>query len=335
MRRSAVTLHDVTTLDTLAHAFWRAAKGKRWDPEVVRFSAGLQGELSRLGAEIRAGTVEVGRMHAFSIRDPKPRIIHAPCFRERVLHHALMAHVGPVLDRTLVDDTFACREGKGTLAAVLRAQQHARRFAWYVKVDVRAYFASIDHAILRAALRRKLKDRGVLALCDRILAAHHSSRPGLGLPIGALTSQCLGNDYLGPLDRLLLERLRVAGMVRYMDDAIAWCHSRAEARAVLTAMQAFAAESLGLALRPGQIQRSDRGVSFLGFRVLPGVLRLSRRRRRRYASARRRIERAYQLGLIDGNALQAGYAAALAITAHASAVAFRAADLRRRPPIDA
>lgn len=335
MRRSSVTLHDVTTLDTLAHAFWRAAKGKRRDPEVVRFAADLLGELSRLGAEIRAGTVEVGRMHAFAIRDPKPRIIHAPCFRERVLHHALMAHVGPVLDRTLVDDTFACREGKGTLAAVLRAQHHARRFPWYVKVDVRGYFASIDHAILRAALRRKLKDRGVLELCDRIIAAHQSSRPALGLPIGALTSQCFANYYLAPLDRLLLQHLRVAGMVRYMDDAIAWCRNRTEARSVLAAIEEFTAASLGLALKPAQIQRSDRGVSFLGFRVLPGVLRLSRRRRRRYASARLRLERAYRAGLIDGNALQAGYAAALAITAHASARAFRAADLRHHPPIDA
>lgn len=158
MRRSKVGLHDVAVLDTLAAAFWRAAKSKRDQPEVARFEADLLPELARLSAEIRAGTVEVGRMHSFSIRDPKPRIIHAPCFRERVLHHALMAHVGPVLDRSLVADTFACREGKGTLAAVLRAQQHVRRFPWYVKLDVRACFASIDHEVLRAALQRKLAD---------------------------------------------------------------------------------------------------------------------------------------------------------------------------------
>ena len=64
-------------------------------------------------------------MRAFRIHDPKPRLIHAPAFRERVLHHALMAHAGPVLDRALVFDTYACRVGKGTLAAVRRCQQHA------------------------------------------------------------------------------------------------------------------------------------------------------------------------------------------------------------------
>lgn len=80
----------------------------------------------------------VGRTRRFEIRDPKRRVIHAPCFRERVLHHALMAHVAPVLERYLVPDTFACRPGKGSLAAVHRAQEHARRFPWVLKMDVRA-----------------------------------------------------------------------------------------------------------------------------------------------------------------------------------------------------
>lgn len=245
-----------------------------------------------------------------------------------------MAHVGPVLDRTLVDDTFACREGKGTLAAVSRAQQHVKRHPWYVKMDVRAYFASIDHAVLRAMLRRKLKDRGVLELCDRIIDSHHAS-PGRGLPIGALSSQCFANFYLGPLDRLLLEQLRVPGMVRYMDDAIAWCGSRHEANAVLAAVQDLVATALHLELRPAQIQRSARGVSFLGFRVLAGTLRLSRRRRRRYARARQRLEVAHRAGHINALGLQAGYDAALAIIAHADARGFRAAELRLRPPLDA
>ncbi|MEX1368356.1 MAG: reverse transcriptase/maturase family protein [Nannocystaceae bacterium] len=334
MRRSAVGLADVASWDTLCRATWRAAKGKRTRPEVVAFFADLHAELASLHADIMAQTVQVGRMRSFQISDPKPRRIHAPCFRERVLHHALIEHVGPVLDRALVDDTYACREGKGTLAAVRRAQQHSRRFPWTVQVDVRAYFASIDHAILRAELRRRLKDRGVLRLCDRIIGAYEAS-PGRGLPIGALTSQCFANAYLGPLDRRLLEHHRVAGMVRYLDDVVAWCRSRKQAREVLRDLERFAAEALRLELKPGQIQRSDRGLSFLGFRVLPGTLRLSRRRRRRYVAARRRAESAYAAGWLDGVGLQAAYQAALAITAHADARGWRAEQLRRVPAPDA
>jgi len=119
MKRSLVGLDAVADWHNLAAAFHRAAAGKRTRPQVQRFAANLDYELASLRREILAGTVEVGRMRRFRIRDPKPRIIHAPCFRERVLHHALMAHVGPVLDRALVDDTYACRVGGGALVKQL------------------------------------------------------------------------------------------------------------------------------------------------------------------------------------------------------------------------
>ena len=130
MRRSRVGLAAIADWHNLAAAFWRAARGKGQRDDVSRFRADLNGELARLRESLLDGSVEVGRMRSFHIRDPKPRIIHAPCFRERVLHHAVMAHVGPVLDRALVDDTYACRVGKGALAAVLRAQHHQRRWPW-------------------------------------------------------------------------------------------------------------------------------------------------------------------------------------------------------------
>jgi len=334
VRRSHVRLADVADIETLARAFWRASRGKRGGAPAGRLAANLDVELAQLGAEILDGSVSLGRASVFQIHDPKPRWIHAPCFRERIVHHALMEHLGPVLDRTLIADTFACRAGKGSLAATMRAQQHVRRYAWYVKTDVRAYFASIDHAILRAALRRMIRDPGLLALCDRIIAAHEAG-PGRGLPIGALCSQHFANFYLGPLDRHLLEALQVQGVVRYMDDVVAWCESRQRAREVLASVRDFVREHLGLELRPSsQIQRSACGLSFLGFRVLPGTRRLSRRRRRRYAQARLGLEASFARGAIDARGLQAGSSAALAITAHADAAAWCREQLRRRPPPD-
>jgi hypothetical protein len=267
----------------------------------------------------------------FRIRDPKPRTIHAPCFRERVLHHAVMAQVGPVLDRALVFDSYACRTGKGSLAAVLRAQEHVRRVAWYAKIDIRACFASVDHAVLRALLPRRFKNDGVLQLLARIIDSHHDA-PGKGLPIGALTSQHLANWYLDGLDRLLLECCRVQGMIRYMDDVVWWCESRERVRDVLAQVRSFAEERLKLEVKGSvEIGRSVCGVRVCGYRVLPGTILLSRRRRRRYAEARREWERAYAGGKIDERQLQAGFSSALAITAHADAAAWRREQLRRRP----
>ncbi len=332
VRRAAIDLDEIADLDNLATAFWRAAKGKRHRPEVRAFAADLQHQLPLLRRQILDSTVPVGELHSFQIRDPKRRTIHAPYLRERILHHAMMEHIGPALERSLVDDTFACRCGRGPLAAVRRAQHHARRFAWYLKLDVRAYFASIDHQVLKALLRRRLKGRGALALCDRVIDAFETA-PGRGLPIGALTSQHFANAYLSGLDRYLLEELRLGGMARYMDDVVAWSHDRRALRQALAAIEAFARQRLGLEIKPDwQLQRSRRGLTFCGFRVFPAALRLSRRRRRRYSQARRRWESAHALGLIGDLTLQAGYASALAITAHAGAAGWRREQLLRRSP---
>jgi hypothetical protein len=179
MKRSPIDLEAVADWHNLAATFRRAALGKRARPEVQRFAANLEAELARLRCDIVTDTVQVGHTRRFRIRDPKPRIIHAPCFRERVLRYALMAHVGPVLDRALVDDTFACRTGKGALAAVQRAQHHARRWPWWAKIDIRSYFASVDHAVLKDLLARKLKDPRLLALTVKEPAILGRSRRGL------------------------------------------------------------------------------------------------------------------------------------------------------------
>ncbi|MCK6591996.1 MAG: reverse transcriptase/maturase family protein [Polyangiaceae bacterium] len=342
-QRSRVSLDDIASLDTLTAAFWQASRGKRSKQDVQRFSAQLDAEFAHLRGDILLGRAPEGRWTSFRIFDPKPRLILAPCFRDRVLHHAMMIPMGPVLERALVADTFACRPGKGTLAAVLRVQHHLRRFPWFVKADCRAYFASIDHAILRSILSRRFKDPGLLALCDRVLdrapvnAGTGSPQPSRrGLPIGALSSQYFANTYLDGLDRFLLEKLRVRAMVRYMDDIVWWCDTRPMAEDTLAEARDFVARERSIELKPdARVARSAEGLAFLGFRVLPGVRRLLLRRRRRYAAARARWERAFMEGSVDGLGLQTGYSAALAVTAHADAVAFRRAELMRRPPVDA
>ena len=240
-------------------------------------------------------------------------------FEDRVAHHALMAVVGPTLDRALIDDTFACRVGKGSLAAVLRAQHHLRRYPWYAKLDIRKYFASIPHDRLIAAVAKKV-GRGALSRAIERIIRGFEHTPGRGLPIGALTSQYLANFYLAPLDRFLVNDSRVKAVTRYMDDHVLWGTDAGATRAVLEAVRAFVQETLDLELKgDGFVQRSRAGLSFLGFRIYPGTLKLSRRRQRRYREARMRWEQAYASGQIDALGLQQGYASAFAITAHADA----------------
>ncbi|MFO7563888.1 MAG: reverse transcriptase domain-containing protein [Enhygromyxa sp.] len=334
-RRSSISLADVAAWTNLCEAFWRAARGKRQRPEVACFAADLEHELARLRRQILAAELPEGAMVSFEIHDPKRRLIHAPCFRQRVLHHALMRLMAPVIERSLVSDTFACIPGRGTLAAVRRAQRHARRNPWYAKIDVETYFGRIEHERLLTDLARRFKDRGLLALCQRVIAQYTTSS-GRGLPIGALTSQHFANLYLGPLDRHLLERARVAGMVRYMDDTLWWGHGRAAVRQQLQEVVEFLAEQRGLTVKPNwQINRSVHGAPFCGFRVFPDTLRLSLRRKRRYRHARRSWECAYNQGAVTSAGLQRAYAGVLAITAHANARGWRRGELEARPAPEA
>ncbi len=328
-----VRLEDVASLSSLATAFWRAAKGKRHLAAVRAFEERLSAELGALAADILNGSVAVGVSHSFRIHDPKPRTIHAPCFRERVLHHAVMAHVGPILDRSLVADSFACRPGKGALAAVQRAQRQSRRFPYFAKLDARSYFASIDHRTLLSLLRRRIRGRGILSLLQRIIASHHGEA-GSGLPIGALTSQYFASLYLGTVDRFILEE-RKLGLVRYMDDVVIWGRTRQEVSEGAREAQALGKEALKLDLLLKQPSTStSRGVPLCCFRVFADRLLLSERRKRRYRRARRRWESAYHLGLLGAEELQAAYSSAQAITSHARSCTWRRAELEGRPAPD-
>ena len=207
---------------------------------------------------IREGTFPVGRFQQFLIRDPKERVITAPCFDERVLHHGIMNVCEPVLDRWLIDDTFACRAGKGREAAILRAQHFTRHNGWFLKLDVRKYFDSVPHARLMHFLERRFKDRRLLELLHRIIAAYRGEL-GIGLPIGSLTSQHFANFYLGWLDRYVKENLRLGGYVRYMDDMLLWHDDRRRLEEAQRLCSGFAAEKLSLEFKPSDVRRVSAG----------------------------------------------------------------------------
>lgn len=331
MKRSAIGLDAVLEWKNLLNAFYQAARGKRQQKDVSAFSHHLDRELTSLRESVISGGYTPFKMTCFNIFDPKHRVIFAPAFRDRVLHHALMAKIGPVLERALVFDTYACREGKGTLAAVKRCQYHMGRFAWYAKIDVTAYFANVDHAVLKHLIRRRLKHPAVLNLIDIIIDSYCVT-PGKGLPIGALISQYFANSYLSGVDRALLEHFGAGAMVRYMDDVMWWGESKAEVVAVFHEVQTYLKECLLLSIKPNvQINKSIHGVTYCGYRVFPNVLRLTQRKKRRYALRRRYWEDQYKLGRVDENGLQTGYASVHAVTVHAQSTAWRKEQLRRFP----
>ncbi|MBV8611148.1 MAG: group II intron reverse transcriptase domain-containing protein [Singulisphaera sp.] len=154
-----------------------------------------------------------------TLHEGKARQISAAPFRDRVVHHALTGVLEPIFERSFVFDSYACRKGKGTHAAVDRCQGFARRYRYVLKADVRKFFPSIDHAILKGLVARKVKDPHVLWLVDRIIDHGNPQDPVLmwfpgddllthterrrRLPLGNQTSRFFANVYLDPLDHFV------------------------------------------------------------------------------------------------------------------------------------
>jgi hypothetical protein len=330
MKRLAITLAALAARENLTLAAWKAARGKRERPAVARFIGGLDGALNRLSLDILCGRAPQGRFESFTIHDPKRRTIHAACFTDRVLHHAILNLAEPRFEKALVDSSYACRPGKGVHAAVLAVQRNLRRFDWCVQIDIASYFPSIDHEVLRKLLARRFKGEDFLALLSRIIdsgipeqSVVPGNTPHRGLPIGALTSQHFANAYLDSADRWLLARADVRAHVRYMDDIVWWCDSRDAAQQSLAGLREYLATELKLTVKDGVVlQRSERGLLYCGFRIRRGVVLPSARKLSRYRAAAKRLTRAENAGT-DSALLQRAHDGARGALAHTQSLGFR------------
>ena len=302
MKRHHGLFANITTFRNLLSATDKAALGKRDKPAVAKFLYYLEPELFRLEDELNAGTYQPGDYFVFDIRDPKPRRICAAPFRDRVVHHAVCNVLEPIFEKRLIFDSYACRTGKGTHAAIQRAQHFARRYPYFLKCDIRKYFESIDHAVMKALLRRMLKDRAVLKLLDTVIDhAPPYTEPGKGLPIGNLTSQHFANLYLGELDHFLKERLRIKGYIRYMDDLLLFGHDKIALHLAFADLREFVQDRLQLQIKDKSVMLSpvSEGIPFLGFRVFPRLVRLNQKTLRRFRRKFRGNEKAYLSGHMD------------------------------------
>jgi hypothetical protein len=333
MRRAGHLFDAIVDRGNLQWAFWKASKGKPASRAVRAFAADLDGNLFRMARGLQDGTLELGRFDQSVIYDPKQRIITAPWFDERVLHHAIINVCEPVFERWLIRDTYACLRGRGREAAIARARCFSAREGFFLNTDIRSYFDCVSHDVLVSRLQQLFKDRRLLVLLERIVRSFRGSS-GRGLPIGSLMSQHFANFYLGWFDRFVKETLRVRGYVRYMDDSLLWGSSAASLRETLGRCRTYLDEELLLSFKAEPyINRTAHGVDFLGCRVFPDHVVLNRRSRRRFAGKMRDLEQGYLDGEVGDDELQARSTSLVAFTMAAGARSwhFRRAVLEQCP----
>lgn len=313
MKRHGNLWPQIIDFENLLQAARQAQRGKRYRPNVLAFNHNLGQELLRLQTELTQQTYRPGGYRTFNIEDPKPRLISAAPYRDRVVHHALCNVIVPPLERTLIADTYANRLGYGTHRALGRFVHFARAHGYVLQCDVRKYFPSIDHEILKTILRRKLKCPDTLWLIDSIIDGSNPQGqeveyfPGddlftpvqrrRGLPIGNLTSQFFANLYLSGFDHFVKERLQVRCYLRYVDDFALFSDDRSFLVESWTAINAYLA-TLRLRLHPvkSQLFETRLGANFVGFRVLPDRIRIRNDNLRRARHRCRQLQQNYNRG---------------------------------------
>lgn len=281
-------------------AFYKARKGKRQNANVAAFEVNLEYELFQLLEELKKGSYRPGGYTTFKIFDPKERMISAAPFRDRVVHHSLCNIIEPIFEPVLIYDTYANRKGKGTHAGIRRCQEYLRQYQHVLKADIRKYFPSIDHQILKKILAGKIKCKKTLALIRLIIDNSNPQEavpdyfPGDDLfsiterrkvlPMGNLTSQFFANLYLSPFDHFVKEKLGIKGYVRYVDDFVCFHHSKSDLQRAKVKIQDFLSEELRLVLHPhkSHVFPTRTGVPFLGQYIFKTHRRLKRQNVQRF-----------------------------------------------------
>lgn len=298
MKRIGHLMDQISDLENIEWAYWKARRRKQTKKEVLAFDSNLAENLWAMQRDIQADTLAIGNYHFFTIHDPKERQICAASFAERILHHAIMNVCHQSFEDFQVYDSYATRQGKGTEAAVNRAAFFHKNYRYFLKIDCRKYFDSIDHDILKKQLCRRFKDDKLLSLLFRIIDSYETA-PGKGLPIGNLTSQYFANHYLAHADRFLTETLKVPAMVRYMDDLLVWSNTASELSAISSEINLFCDENLKITFKHCYQNKTEQGVAFLGLKLIPTHTELARKSKERLTRTYMNLRQAFESGNIS------------------------------------
>jgi len=281
MKRTGNLINKIAEMENLYLAWVKAKRGKSKKTDVIAFEKSLDVNLKYMQSQLLSNKVDVGNYHYFTITDPKTRQICAASFPERVLHHAIMNVCEQNFEQHLIYDTYATRKNKGTYAALNRAKHFTKKYNYYVKLDIRKYFDSIDHQILKNQLDAKFKDKQLLSVFYKIINSYRVE-PNRGVPIGNLTSQYFANHYLSVADHFAKEHLKVCAYVRYMDDMLLFGNNKDKLLKKMQDFIYFVQANLKLNFKPIIHANTMGGVSCLGYKLYPYSVKLNKRSKSRF-----------------------------------------------------
>lgn len=267
------TFENIISVENLLLAWQEFECGKKSRRDVQEFSLRLMDNIFLLHRDLLHHTYQHRGYQAFKINDPKPRDIHKATVRDRLVHHAIYRILYPFFEKTFIADSYSCQIGKGTHKAIDRFRKFAykvsrnnTRTCWILKCDIRKFFANIDHEILLSILREYIPDDNIIRLLENVIESFSSSRAGVGLPLGNLTSQLFVNIYLNEFDQFMKHRLKTKYYIRYCDDFVIFSEDKGRLESTIGLIGKFLKKKLKLELHPDKvfIRTLSSGMDFLG-----------------------------------------------------------------------
>lgn len=293
-------------------AHLKARKCKRGKKDVVLFELNLSKNLWDLYDDLKNRTYKVHGYNKFTIYEPKKREIQALEYKDRIVQHVLCdLYLYPLLTSRFIYDNGACQKGKGTDFAIKRLNKFLVDYykknkicGYILKADVKHFFPSIDHKILKMKILKIVNDADIAALISEIIDSYNYDA-GKGIPMGNQTSQLFALYYLDVLDRLVKERLHIKYYTRYMDDCILIHESKDYLKNCLNRMEEVLSEELYLEFnKKTQIFPIKNGVDFLGFHFYltetgKVIRKLRQSTKKKYKKRMKKMKEDYNNGLIE------------------------------------
>jgi len=300
MKRVGNLYHKIYEFENLYKAYRKASLGHKENSEILEYMFNYEGRLFEIQRELIDKTYKTGKYFSFYIYDPKKRLIMALPFRDRIVQHALCNVIEPVFEKGFIYDSYACRAGKGAHRGITRVEKFIKilgRDIFVLKCDIKKYFYSIDHGVLKSIIRKKIKCQDTLWLIDNIIDSNNSE---VGIPIGNLTSQLFANMYLNELDHYIKEELRIKHFVRYMDDFVIMSKSKRELWDNYYSIKQYVENVLKIEFNnKTKLFPLSQGIDFLGYRQFYDFRLLRKRCIRKNKRKFKKFSELFNRGLIN------------------------------------
>lgn len=302
---------------SLINAWGRTAKGRHRQRDVIAYKACLEPNLIEIQESLMHRTYATGPYHRFFVFEPKKREIASLPLKDRVVQHALVSVIEPIFEAGFIDQSFACRVGKGAHKGVDTVQGYIRKTlrehgeVYALKADISKFFPSISHDALKRIIRRRIACPQTLWLIDHVIDS--AADPGAilprGIPIGNLSSQIFANIYLDRLDDFVKHVLREPFYVRYMDDFVVIHHDKAHLHEARRSIEDYLWADLGLRTNAKTqvfpVGDAGRALDFLGYRIWPTHRALRKDSINRMKRKIKRMASAYHKGLMTWDEIDA------------------------------